>query len=199
MVELERRLGQRIEMAFVPVARLLQELETGKQDCTFIYDSAQTAAFLVKGEPFTAMPYGVVPRQGLALTSYEDLRPLSIAVPRGHQITPRFEQDAQLAKNVVTDYQAGLQMLVRGRVDAVAGAIPTLLHLAATGGMGERIGAPLVLATLTLYLKCSTRSPRIDAIGELNEGIRKLRADGTLERILQQYGYAIAPAEAESR
>jgi polar amino acid transport system substrate-binding protein len=195
MAELERRTGKRIEMAFLPFARLFLELEAGTQDCTFVYDSAETSVYLVKGEPFHAMPYGVVPRRGLALAAYDDLRPLSIAVPRGHQVTPRFAQDAQLSKHAVTDYQAGLQMVMRGHVDAVAGAIPTIRHLAEAGDMADRIGTPLVLATLPNYLKCSKRSPRVDAMGELNEGIRKLRGDGTLERVLGQYGYPVAPEE----
>jgi polar amino acid transport system substrate-binding protein len=141
------------------------------------------------------MPYGVVARRPVPLRGYADLRPLVIAVVRGHIVTPAFESDAGLRKDLVPDYRKGIEMTFRARTDAVAGAIPTILHLAREQGFADRIGDVLVLSTRPNYLKCSRRSPNLAQMDELNAAIRAMRADGSLAGVLNRYGYALAPAE----
>ncbi|OAN50215.1 hypothetical protein A6A04_02070 [Paramagnetospirillum marisnigri] len=185
--ELERRTGHRIAMSLHPFARIDRELEAGAQDCTIIVWNDQRARVVRKGELVSDHPIGVIAAKGSRLAGYDDLRGLkSISVLRGLSLGARFDHDPAIAKEFDTDYQTGLRKIAHGRVDAIAGAVPTILYLAAQMGLNQHLGERLSLGSMELVLQCSLKSPHLDLMDQFNRAIRDMRDDGTLERIFKE-------------
>lgn len=192
--EIERRTGHVLSMSLQSFPRVERDLETGQADCTILMWRPERARVVERGETVYHMPFGVVARRGVKLESYEDLAPLTVSVVRGLTIVPRFDADAALRKDYDKDYASGVRKVVHGRLDAVAGALPTILHLARAEGMGDALGDRLVLSTVPLALQCSRRSPNLDAMAELNGALRAMAADGSLGRILERNHYPVSVA-----
>lgn len=183
--ELERRTGNRIAMSLQPFARINRELESAAQDCTIIVWIDSNERFVKKGELVSDHPMGVIARRGVTLKAYDDLKPLTIAVLRGAPTDQRFDNDDSLKKDYdTTDYSQGLAKIAHNRVDAIAGAMPTIQFLANQEGIP--LGDQLQLGTIPLLLQCALKSPNLDAMPALNQAIRDMQQDGTMARILKE-------------
>jgi polar amino acid transport system substrate-binding protein len=187
--ELERRTGIPIRMELQPFARIPKELESLRQDCTILVWNDQWASFMVQGEFVSSHLIGVIARNGVKLQSYDDLSGLSVSVLRGLSLGERFDTDASIHRQYDTDYVQGLNKLAHGRLDAVAGALPTIAHLAQQNGLGGHLGDRLTLTELTLRFQCAKGSARRDIMPAINEAILAMTADGTLESIKTRWDY----------
>lgn len=187
--ELERRSGDRIVVSLYPLVRVDQALESGQQDCAIILWNDYRTRFAVRGEDVHPMPFGVIARKGTRLEHYDDLVPLVISVTRSLAMHPRFDGDMTLHKDVDKDYLIGLRKIAHGRADAIAGALPTIWHIARQAGLDGHLGTVLTLGRVPLALQCSKRSPRLAAMDRIDGALRAMRADGSLARILSGHGY----------
>lgn len=187
--EIERRTGHSIAISLNPFARVERELETGEQDCTILIWTDARARVVQRGESVYAMPFGIIARKGVPLAAYDDLPALTISVVRGVPISSRFDADDAVRKDFDKDYAVAVRKMVHGRVEAVAGALPTIAYLAAENGFGAALGERLVLSTVPLTLQCSWRSANLGVMPQLNEAIRAMAADGTLARVLANNHY----------
>ncbi|MBI5162365.1 MAG: transporter substrate-binding domain-containing protein [Magnetospirillum sp.] len=189
VAELERRTGHSIAIAMQPYARVERELESGSHDCTILLWSDTRAAIVERGEDVYAMSFGIIARSGVPLTAYEDLRPLTVSVIRGLSLDPRFDGDDGLRKDFDKDYRMGLTKIAHGRADAIAGALPTIVHLARRLGIEAVLGDRLVVNRRPLALQCSRHSRHPGTMEGLNAALRAMRGDGSLSRILARHGY----------
>ncbi|WP_085373242.1 substrate-binding periplasmic protein [Magnetospirillum sp. ME-1] len=189
VAELVRRTGLDILVELQPFARIPRELETSRQDCTILVWNEQWAPFMVQGEVVSNHPVGVIARKGLRLRSYENLRGLSVSVLRGLPLGPRFDGDESVHRQYDTDYLQGLNKLAHGRVDAVAGALPTIAYLAEQNGLDRHLGDRLELSQMLLRFQCAKGSPRLDVMPAIDAAIRAMLADGTIERIKASRDY----------
>lgn len=183
--EIATRTGYDISISLTPFARVNRELESGGHDCTILIPLEE--ALVRHGELVSHHDMGIVPHRDIALSSYEQLQGLGISLLRGSAITERFDTDTDLDKIYDTDYLIALRKLSRQRVDAIAGAIPTILYLAETNGLKEFVGEPLKLGEVPLILQCSLASEQLDAMPTLNRAVRDMKADGIIETIRQKY------------
>ncbi|PWC45786.1 transporter substrate-binding domain-containing protein [Azospirillum sp. TSO22-1] len=184
--EIARRSGHAITMSLQPFTRIDRELEAGTQDCTIIVWNDSRSSIVQRGELVSDHPMGVIARKGVTLKAYGDLKGLTISVLRGLSIEPRFDGDLGLAKDFDVDYGQGLAKMEHRRLDAIAGAVPTILYLAKQRGMSDMMGDVLSLGTIPLVLQCSKASPHLSLTPDLNRAIRDMRDDGTLQRILEE-------------
>lgn len=191
--ELESRTGHSILISLQSFPRVERDLETGEQDCTILMWNEPRSRVVQRGETVYPMPFGVIARKGVPLASYDDLAGLTVSVVRGLAIHPRFDGDAGLRKDFDKDYVAGIRKMAHGRLEAVAGALPTISYLAAQQGLGAALGQRLVLSTVPLALQCSLRSPNLDVMPALNQAVRAMAEDGTLGRILAANHYHGGP------
>jgi len=181
--ELERRTGFRIQQSYEPFARIDHELETGAQDCTILVWADSRERIVERGELVASHPMGVIARRGVKMTSYDDLKGKTISVLRGLALEPRFDADTSFTKDFDSDYVLGVRKLAHQRVDAVAGAVPTIQYLARQEGVEQVLGDRLMLVDTPLVLQCSKKSANLDLLPTLNKVIRQMREDGTIERI----------------
>ncbi|WP_020593054.1 substrate-binding periplasmic protein [Kiloniella laminariae] len=187
--ELERRSGHQIQISLRPFARINQDLESGDQDCTIILWSESRVSIVEKGAEVYQMPFGVIARKGVVLSSYDDLKPLTISLLRGLKITPEFDSDTSLQKEYDKDYQIGLLKIAHQRLDAIAGAIPTIFYMAKQENYPDLLDNYLVMKKIPIVLQCSRKSPNLDVMPELNKVIETMGEDGTLTRLLNDNSY----------
>jgi polar amino acid transport system substrate-binding protein len=187
--EIARRTGLEADVAVVPFPRIDRELESGTKDCTIILWNDRRDRIVEKGEWVYMMSFGVIAREGIPLKVYDDLRPLTISVTRNLAIDPRFDADDTIRKDLDKDYELGLQKIAHKRLDAIAGAIPTIRYLAKKAGLGRYLGEQLQLTQIPLTLQCSKASPMLRHMPQVNEAIRQMRSDGTMADILSRYDY----------
>lgn len=187
--ELEKRLGHQIEITLTPFARVQRELETGRQDCTVLVTNDDLARVTEQGRLLSYHPIGVVARKGLKLETYDDLKPLTISVLRGSNISPKFDNDTTLNKEFDTNYSIGLRKLSHKRLDAIFGAIPTIRYLAKQEGYNDLLGESFVFENTPLLLQCSKLSPHLKLMPSLNKAIADMHEDGTIDRMKSRYQF----------
>ena len=184
--EIARRADVKISYTLHPFSRIDRELETGGQDCTIIVWSDERARIVKRGELVSDHPMGVIARKGVSLKKYDDLNGLTVSVLRGLAVDPRFDADQTVRRDYDDDYAQGLRKIAHGRLDAIAGAIPTIQFVARQDGLDKHLGDVLAINTMPLVLQCARKSPNIDFMPKLDQAIRDMRDDGTLKRILDE-------------
>ncbi|UTF58725.1 ABC transporter substrate-binding protein [Gilvimarinus sp. DA14] len=182
---LRERVDADIEVSLTPFARVDRELELGSHDCTILVPRSEE--FVTAGELVAYHDIGVVPAKNVELPDYSALEGKKVALIRGSSITPQFDTDESFIKVLDTDYLMSLRKLARARVDAIAGAIPTIRYLADNNNLGDKLGQPLKLADVPLRLQCSNKSPHLQLLPTLNRAIAEMKAQGVIDRIKSQY------------
>ena len=182
--ELEARTGYKIRMTLTPYARINKELESGRQDCTILVSDNKRKEITERGELLFNHPVGILAKKDTVLKKYSDISGLRITLLRGSAISNRFDHDEELKKEFDTDYLISLRKLQHGRIDAIAGAIPTIQYLAKVNGMADLLGKPLELGSEPIYLQCSKKSKGVNYIKNLNDAIKSIKHDSTLWDIL---------------
>ncbi|GAB4279926.1 MAG: transporter substrate-binding domain-containing protein [Deferrisomatales bacterium] len=194
VVEAFRREGRAVEIRFLPWARGLREAEEGRLDG--IYPAYRTEARERRfrySEGIVAGPLMLCARKGSAVR-YRTLRDLAgyrIGVVRGYANTPEFDAADYLTRDEATTDAQNLEKLLRGRVDLIVidrFVAEYLLGREGRLGAVEFVGPPL--DRKPLYVMFSRRSPGCDALAEaFDRGLRSMRRDGTLQRMLSRGGW----------
>jgi polar amino acid transport system substrate-binding protein len=189
--EIERRTGHDITIAVAPLSfdRIDRELKAGRQDCTMVIRSDQRSQFTVVGEAVVNLNMGVVAKKGVLLNQYNDLYGLRLSVVRALSTTGEFMADEKLIKEFDADYETGLRKIQHGRLDAIAGPIAKIQYLAEKNGMLSLLGKPLVLQKEPVFLQCAKKSKKLKYISDVNQAVRSMKKDQSLDEILKKYNY----------
>jgi polar amino acid transport system substrate-binding protein len=187
--EMERRTGHTITMSLQPFARIDRELVAGNQDCTIVVTSAQRAEFTVQGELLSGHVIGVLMKKGLPAQSIKDLNGRTISVLRGLTLGPAVDDNPAIGKSFDTDYLMGLRKVVHGRLDGVGGAIPTIRYQARQNDLLDHFGPVVFLEEVELRLQCARQSPNLPYMDSLNQSIRDIIADGTLQKLKEAHDF----------
>lgn len=183
--EISTRIDRHINITITPFARVDRELETGQHDCTILVPRPDT--LVIKGDVVSFHPIGIIPRKGITINAYADIHKLKLSVTRGATLTPEFDNDSKLHKEYDTNYIMGLRKVARGRVDAIVGAIPTLLHLAKEEGIAADLGTPFPVIEVPLLFQCSRNSPNLHIMPIVNKAIADIKQEGVLTKIQSRY------------
>ncbi len=177
------------KLEILPHKRLQVELKSGIQQCTFFAESSYALENFQAHEPIGKVLAAVIlPRAGVFLKTYDDLRGIRIGVPRGVFIDPRFDADETLNKQETLDYHHSMRMLRHQRLDAVVGGYDSLLfNMKETGIPLSAISDPLVFHKLEIALFCGKESLTGREADRLNKAIVELRENGTIRHIIAGY------------
>ncbi len=136
-----------------------------------------------------------VRKNGPAPRTLEDLRTLRIATPpRG--FTHEYLVAHGLSANLVfaPSLADALQMLDQGKCDAFAATGLIASHFIRQRGFQNIEQSPLVLPGFSYRLHMGVRAGDSDRLALLNEGLARIRANGTYDRIYEKW---IGPIERE--
>ncbi|WP_084645807.1 substrate-binding periplasmic protein [Marinimicrobium agarilyticum] len=184
---LEEKTGLNIQTALTPFARIDREMETGSHDCTI--SIPRDESIVVHGETLVTHDIGLVSLKEAPLDHLGALRDKRLSIPRGSSLSEVLEGDFNLTVEEDTDYLIALHKLQRGRVDGVAGAVPTIFYIAKQNDLYDLLAEPLKLSDVPLMLQCSRNSENLDLLPVLNKAIRSMREDGSLEAITDKYDF----------
>jgi ABC-type amino acid transport substrate-binding protein len=194
-----KRAGYEVKVEFMPWARVLQDTEAGKYDAAFpeYYSDERAAAFFMS-DPFASGPLGFYKRKAdkITYTKLEDLKPYRIGVVRGYINTPEFDAADYLQKDEANSDEQNLQKLFAGRIDLIVIDKFVAQYLIETS-VPEAIGALEFMEPPLLDQSLYVIFPRGIAGSEeklqaFNTALKTMREDGTLERILEEYGFGSA-------
>jgi polar amino acid transport system substrate-binding protein len=79
--------------------------------------------------------------------------------------------------------------MAHGRVNAIAGAIPTIQYFARESAVDHLLGSPLVFYFEPIYLQCSRYSSYLQYMEVINQAIQEMKEDATQSKILKKYKY----------
>lgn len=184
--EIEARTGHSINITLVPFgfSRINRELKIGRQDCTILITQPERSQFTVLGELVFNHEMGVVAHKSISLKDRDDLYGLTISVHKMLAEEGQVMDNEKLNKEFDASYEIGLRKIKHGRLNAIAGAIPTIKFLAKNLGVEDLLGAPLILKHEPIYLQCSKFSKKLKYFDDINQAIKSIKKDLSLKYII---------------
>ena len=172
----------------VPPKRIIARLSSNVPACSLIvYTYNYSDNFIRIESADITIDTGIIAKSAIQLNRYQDLSDLTIAVPLGMKINEKFDNDQTLKKVFPPRYENAIEMLKHGTIDAIAGAIPTLIYLAKQHELPlNSLSAPLILNQGTLNLVCN-KAVLPEAANILKESLNKLKENGKLLKIKNSY------------
>ncbi len=191
-----KRAGYTVKIEFLPWARVLQEVETGKYDAGYpAYYSNERAQKYLLSDAFANGITGFYKRKAdtIAYTSLQDLKPYRIGVIMGYVNSPEFDAASYLQKEEAIDEATNLNKLLAKRIDLTVLDKFTAQYVISTSLPAgkdalEFLEPPLLVQPLHVMVSRQTQGAE-QKLRDFNEGLKQIRADGTLDQILTKYGY----------
>ncbi|MGJ8680281.1 substrate-binding periplasmic protein [Paraglaciecola sp.] len=186
---IEKDSGICINKELMPYARIWENIKHGKHDGGIIFKSESRSPIVVYASHIKSVPTVVIPLEGLHLKSYDDLRGLLIGTMRGIHLSERFDNDNTLNKIELTNFEQETRMINLKRIDAIAGNGLALMYQLKKFHVIEKVNLndQLVLGEKEQWLQFSKKSPYLNRIPKLKQSIKKLKQDGTFNKILIKY------------
>jgi len=188
MNEIINESGLKASNQLLPSQRLIIELNTGRQLCSLVANTPYNSSHFDLVEPIGLnLSAGILPRKEIKLSDYASLKNIIIAVPLGIYFNEKFDSDNTLTKIRPLSYSKAIQMLKHKQVDAVAGAIESLIYIAKHGSLSEsNFSPPLVLSSLKIFLACNRSTP--NTVREvMRAAVITLKKKDKIKQIHQQY------------
>ncbi|UZP69147.1 transporter substrate-binding domain-containing protein [Desulfovibrio mangrovi] len=199
VTELCARIGYSCDIETYPWNRVLSNVETGFSDAGFsaFYTKERAAYATYLQYPIHNSIYSVFVLKGSEFTfsCAKDLFGKRIGTNRGFCLGDEFAQAASEGRFVVEevgDTDSNIQKLLHGRLDCiVANYYETMTLLDQQGLAGRVVALPVpVVPPKGAYLIVSKMSgvPERDAlIARMNEALKGMYEDGTVDRITEKY------------
>jgi hypothetical protein len=168
--------------------RILATMTNQSNVCTLVADTPEVISKFDLIEPIGyKMSAGVLPRVGAKLLNYSSLKELTIAVPLGNYINEKFNNDNELTIVSSRNYINAIKLLKSGQVDAIAGAISTIMYIGKKEGMTTKdFEQPFLFSQNDIQLVCTnglTKKTR----EKLKDAVLKLKSNGEIQKILSGY------------
>lgn len=196
VIEAFQRAGYQVTVDFMPWARVVQDTQAGKYDAAFPeYYSDERAQEFLMSEPFADGPLGFYKRKAdnITYTNLQDLKQYHIGVVLGYINTPEFDAADYLQKETVNSDEQNLQKLALGRVDLIVIDKYVAQYLINTSmpenaDQLEFMEPPLL--NQPLYVIFSRQiADSVQRRQEFNAALKSMQEDGTLDKILERFGF----------
>ena len=188
------RLGLRVEFEVAPFKRCLKYMETGEVDLmSGLLKRPEREAYITFVEP----PYKkrsnkifyVLKGSSVRINSYEDLAPLRIGKKSGVHYFPKFDNDAALFKDAVTENELNVKKLLRHRIDTYIVTESTGDYLLYQMGELDSIEKADYRYSKEnpVYIGFSKKSALIERQDEIIAVIQDVVENGDVDRIIAKY------------
>ena len=119
-------LGQDYRAISLPYQRLLIMLKQGKVDLAPLAWSDKINDVAVRGSRICTLDFGVLAPSEIKIPDIQSLKKLHIVGLRGVNENQLLGLDSSSVKHEVGTYKQALNMVILGRIDAIAGSIQTI-------------------------------------------------------------------------
>jgi len=173
----------------LPFARMWQGLETGSHDVAIGFSSLSRDNTVIKVALIRELKTVVVGTKGLNIHDYEDLIGLTIGKTRATKLNRHFDRDTRLNIVELNDYEQAVNMLMAGRIDALAGSYKAIRYQTEKAGFPKyliRSGFHL-LGVKQQWLHMSKTSEFKEYIPQLKKAVNKLKKSGTLATLVSKH------------
>lgn len=194
---LEEQSGIPQDKRLAPYARVMESLAQGDADLSYLIQSPDRDEEVVHAGFLFNFGSVVQARSGVRLQSYDDLKGLRIGVLQGIRLSPEFDQDDELYKVPVRNYETQINMLAAGRLDALSGNSLSLAYLQEQMQIEDLLGERLVLQVTPVTLQVSRQSEYLNQIEPLTQAVNQLRKKGRIEAILDAWAGDLWRVEEE--
>ena len=190
------RSGYDLELKYYPWARAVNLSKRGKVDGYFPeYYSDELKKDSLVSEKFPGGPVGFFKKKGsdIEFKSLESLKPYKIGVVRGYVNEAKFDAANYLHKEVVTTDVLNIKKLLKGRIDLFVGDKFVGYYTQRTNdleklGEMEFISPPLTVQDLYVCISQKSKDSK-KKIKAFNDGLKSMKEDGTIDKILKKHGF----------
>ncbi len=184
---LSKRTGLEINTSLAPHARVVQNLENGKVDLSFLVrtrDVNPKVMFLVEILPVATI---VVSLQKTKIKVFNDLYGIRIGIVRGSENEPRFDEDSALFKQAYRNHKIIVNMLFQRRLDAIVGDSVSIPYLIQKQGFNQTTFHTFTLYETPVWITLSSNSNNLPDPRLLIKANGELKKSGIYDRIIRKY------------
>lgn len=187
--------GYEPSVELYPFPRALERVRNGEAILTGTFNTPERREFLEFSVPLFTDDVLLVVKKGseFPFNSMEDLRGKRIAYQDRATYSPDFERAQQevIIAEPDSDPPARLRKLAAGRLDAavINPGLGALRMHADTAGIdiSEFVVLERRIAQPTIHMAIAKGPDSAEKMAKINESIEKLKADGTIERLMAAY------------
>ena len=193
--EIARRMNLKIEYIKCTWARCLELMKTGEADLlSSAYKKPDREEYMLYlSQPFLdqlPVTFYFLKEKNYAVTNYIDIYQFNtIGVLQGASYFERFDQDTNASKFEVTSQDQLFPMLLAGRLDAVAGYVPTENYRISVGGYRDQIERSVYeyQEQALVYMAISKKSSLAARLDQFNKTNQQLLDEGFIAEIVSSY------------
>lgn len=188
-----QRLGQKIELKRCSFKRCLAETEVGSVDIiSGIAKNKEREQYLTYTDtPYSHVEVVFLVRKGEAslVQNYEDLYKFKVGTVVKSEYFEPFNSDPKINRYQVSEEAILLHMLANKRIDVIIGTNPNIDYQTLKLGYSDKFETVEYNTgvSVPIYYAISKKSPHTSKIGQIDQIIKELIADGQMERIHSKY------------
>ncbi len=190
-----QRAGYTLNLKFVPWKRAIEKGKKGKYDSVMgaYYTEERSQHFTYSDAVYESLEVFFCKKErSISYKSFKDLAKYKIGALRGWSTTKTLKNENLNVKEVSNDSQ-NLKKLMNGRIDLFCATKVSMLNLIQSDypqwkGKVKIIQPPLFRGKI--YMIISKKNPTHKKIAkDLNLGLKRIRDEGTFNRIIEKYGF----------
>jgi len=171
-----------------PYARIMHELKIGTTDLTIMFKYSELEPYVTYIYPLPALKNVIIGRNHDHFPTVESLNGKVIAYLRGAKFSDSVDNNSSIGKQEVMDFNQGLILLKKGRVDAIIGPLAPIKSAARRLSLkDEFFGEPLVVSQRTPWLQVSNKSLDKVSVEQLKASLVLLIEQGELAKLKIKY------------
>lgn len=193
--EIARRMNLQVEYIKCTWARCLELMKTGEADLlSSAYKKPDREEYMLYlGQPFLdqlPISFYYLKERNYTITKYEDIYQFNaIGVLNEASYFERFDQDVNIKKFKVTSQDQLFPMLLAGRLDIIAGYVPTENYRIAVEGYRDQIERSEYeyQEQALVFMSISKKSPLAARFNEIDQINQKLLNESFIKSIINRY------------
>jgi len=182
-LSLETGLEHQVQLQ--PYSRVIHSIYSGDVDMAMLFDAQADLSRIIKIAAVAESPVIIVGRAGIkALSSIDQLNGKLVGYMRGSKYGPIFDDATHFTKTPINAMPQALAMLIRGRIDAMAGVDLTFFWAIKQKRFPPSHFTPLLeISRPMVSLYISKKSSHLELIPIYRAAVQELHHNGVIEEI----------------